>query len=127
MGKGRAYVSMSRGWALGSAKFRAALVEDFDLAASARAWEVGGAQEMRRVRCEKQLAACLRAVGKKSVSVAGEPKGPPELLGFAAGETNEALRTKRNALESQTGPFPGACSVRFCDSTSPVREAVAWP
>ena len=43
VGKGRAYVSMSRGWALGSAKFRAALVEDFDLAATSRAWEVGGA------------------------------------------------------------------------------------
>ena len=45
VGKGRTYVSMSRGWALGSANFRAALVEDFDLAATARAWEVGGAQE----------------------------------------------------------------------------------
>ena len=24
-----------------------------------------------------------------------------------------------HGFESQTGPFPGACSVLFCDSTSP--------
>jgi hypothetical protein len=33
----------------------------------------------------------------------------------------------RPNFESQTGPFPGACSVPFCDSTSPVRGTVAWP
>ena len=48
VGKGEAYVSMSQGWALGTEKFRAALVKDYDLVATARAWEADGAQEMRR-------------------------------------------------------------------------------
>ena len=30
-------------------------------------------------------------------------------------------------FESQAGPFPVACHVSSCDSTSPIRVAVAWP
>ncbi len=29
--------------------------------------------------------------------------------------------------ESQPGPFPVACHVPSCDSTNPIRAAVAWP
>ena len=48
-GKGAAYVSMSRGWALGTDQFRAALVQEFNLAATSRAWEVSPSSAVRIV------------------------------------------------------------------------------
>jgi hypothetical protein len=84
VGKGSAYVSLSQGWALGTEQFRAALVKDFDLAATARAWEVDGAQEVRSVRCEKQLRVCLRAIGRQPAKMADEPKGAVWKVAVAA-------------------------------------------
>ena len=83
-GKGPAYVSLSQGWALGTEKFRAALVKDFDLAATARAWEVDGAHEVRSLRCDEQLQACLRAVGQQRAQVTNEPKGAAWKIAVAA-------------------------------------------
>jgi REP element-mobilizing transposase RayT len=65
-------------------QFRAALVKDFDLAATARAWEVDGAQEVRSVRCEKQLRVCLRAIGRQPAKMADEPKGAVWKVAVAA-------------------------------------------
>ena len=39
--------AMSRGWAIGSGDFKAALLKDHALIATARAWECCGAQEIR--------------------------------------------------------------------------------
>ena len=83
-GKGPAYVSLSQGWALGTEKFRTALVKDYDLTATARAWEVGGADEVRSVRCEERLQACLRALGQQPANVADDPKGAAWKVAVAA-------------------------------------------
>jgi len=92
-GKGQAYASMSQGWALGTEKFRTALVKNYDLVATARAWEAGGAQEIRRRRCEEQLKACLRAVSKQRASVSGEPKGAAWKVAVAAWMKQETEAT----------------------------------
>jgi REP element-mobilizing transposase RayT len=46
-GGSQAYVSLSRGWALGGTEFKAALIEDHALVARTRAWESIGANEIR--------------------------------------------------------------------------------
>ncbi len=83
-GKGPAYVSMSQGWALGTERFKTALTKDFDLAATARAWETTGAREMRNIQSDQQLRACLRVVGKARAKVEGEAKGAPWKIAVAA-------------------------------------------
>lgn len=83
-GKGEAFVSMSQGWALGTERFRAALIKDFDLAATARAWETSGAREMKAVHCDDQLRTCLRALGKARWKASGETKGAPWKIAVAA-------------------------------------------
>lgn len=60
-GKSKAYVSLSKGWALGSEGFKTALMEDHALAATARAWETKGVQEIRQNAWE---TACCRALAK---------------------------------------------------------------
>jgi REP element-mobilizing transposase RayT len=83
-GNGPAYVSLSQGWALGTEGFRAALVKDHDLTATARAWEVGGADEVRNMRCEERLQACLRAMGKEQKNVMDDIKGAAWKVAVAA-------------------------------------------
>jgi putative transposase len=61
-GKSQAYVSMSRGWALGSAGFKQTLVADHALATTMRAWESSSAREVRELTWTEQLAELLRAV-----------------------------------------------------------------
>ena len=61
-----------------------AIVKDHDLTASARAWESGGAREVRRVRCEERLKTALRAVGQSRADPAAEPKGAPWKIAVAA-------------------------------------------
>ena len=54
---------------------------------------------------------------------------PPDKYGSATAIAVPPVRYPRGPqrLESQAGPFPVACHVPSCDSTSPIREAVAWP
>ena len=73
-GRNRAYVSMSKGWALGSDGFKADLIDEHDLAESSRAWETGGLREIREAKWSKALAACLRAVGKTEREIAADRK-----------------------------------------------------
>lgn len=61
-GKSQAYVSLSKGWALGSKGFKQALVADHALAASMRAWESGSAREVRELAWTEHLARLLREV-----------------------------------------------------------------
>jgi putative transposase len=58
-GKNAAYVSLTRGWAIGSKEFKSALVKDHALAENARAWESAGAQEMRAMRWQEALAKAM--------------------------------------------------------------------
>jgi len=62
-GRSQAYVSLSQGWALGSAGFKTALVQDHRVAALSRAWEQQGAREIREQGWERlcrQAMAALR-------------------------------------------------------------------
>ena len=58
-GKNKAYVNLSRGWALGTQAFKAALIHDHKLAADSRALETQGAAEVRRAHWEEALKAAL--------------------------------------------------------------------
>jgi REP element-mobilizing transposase RayT len=62
-GKSKAYVSLSRGWALGAQAFKKALVKDHQLAATAKAWESAGAREVREIQWQEALEASLRRLG----------------------------------------------------------------
>lgn len=65
-GQNSAYVNLSRGWALGSAAFKAKLIDDHDISAECRAWEESGADEVRERRWQQALE---RALGKLDVRV----------------------------------------------------------
>jgi putative transposase len=54
-GKNAAYASLSKGWALGSTEFKAALVRDHALVADVRAWEYAGATAMNEQRWQERL------------------------------------------------------------------------
>jgi putative transposase len=73
-GRGQAYVNMSRGWALGTAGFKKALIRDHGLAAVARAWERGGAREIREDGWLKELGVQLDKVGKTRTDAQKERK-----------------------------------------------------
>jgi REP element-mobilizing transposase RayT len=83
-GKSKAYVTMSKGWALGSGEFKAALVKDHALAASTRAWEAAGAGEIRAEQWREMLARCLRHVGKTTAEARTERKSAPWKIAIAA-------------------------------------------
>jgi putative transposase len=58
-GKNRAYVTLSRGWALGGPGFKQALLKEHAVAAEARAWESAGVKEVREARWQEALAAAV--------------------------------------------------------------------
>jgi putative transposase len=57
-----AYVSMSRGWALGGKDFKRTLLQDHAVAEEARAWESGGARQVREEKWRFALEGLLRNV-----------------------------------------------------------------
>lgn len=83
-GRSKAYVSMSKGWALGTSGFKAALIKDHALAAETRAWESAGVQEIRHARWEHQLARALKQLGKTRVDMSAERKSAPWKIAVAA-------------------------------------------
>ena len=83
-GKTKAYVSMSRGWALGTKDFKTALIKDHALAETSRAWEKTGVREMREARWEEALAAGLAALGKLPADVTADRKSAPWKVALAA-------------------------------------------
>jgi REP element-mobilizing transposase RayT len=82
-GRNKAYVSLSKGWALGTQGFKSALVKDHALAADARAWETGGAREIREQQWEECLAKCLRKAGKTLEAARSERKSAPWKVAIA--------------------------------------------
>jgi len=54
-GKSKAYVSMSKGWALGGKGFKQTLLQDQAIAADTRAWESTGVREIREAQWQKAL------------------------------------------------------------------------
>lgn len=83
-GRGKAYVSLSQGWALGTTGFKAALIKDHALAAETRAWESDGAQEIRAADWERRLACALKQLGKTGVEMSAERKSAPWKIAIAA-------------------------------------------
>jgi REP element-mobilizing transposase RayT len=83
-GKNQAYISLSRGWALGSAGFKQDLIRDHAMAATARAWERGGAEEIRASRGEELLAKALHALGRTEAQLRKPPKSAQWKVALAA-------------------------------------------
>jgi REP element-mobilizing transposase RayT len=73
-GRNAAYVSLSRGWALGTAGFKTELIRDHQLTASARAWEDSGAREMREQEWEARLADALGRARKTAADARRDRK-----------------------------------------------------
>ena len=75
-GRNAAYVSMSRGWAIGSDEFKQGLLQDHTVAAEARAWAEGGAAEVRAMRWQTALAAALARIPSLKKKRAGHKSAP---------------------------------------------------
>lgn len=61
-GRNKAYVTMSKGWALGTKDFKRSLLKDQAVALDDRTWEGGGLKEIRAARWEEALAALLERI-----------------------------------------------------------------
>jgi putative transposase len=83
-GKSKAYVNLSRGWALGSLEFKAALVEEHNLAAEARALEDLGAREVNEIRWTTALQRALREIDKTPADARAAAKSADWKLAVAA-------------------------------------------
>jgi len=98
-GKSKAYVAMSKGWVLGSPGFKAALIKDHQLVATSRAWEAGGAQEIREEAWRQALREGLQRRGKTADDVAHDRKTAPWKVALAAQLKQSTLA--RNAWLAQ--------------------------
>ena len=78
-GRSAAYVSMSRGWALGSKEFKRTLLQDHAVAEEIRAWERDGARQVRAEKWQQALEGFLRQV-------------PPEEMADARGSAPWQVR-----------------------------------
>ena len=67
-GRSAAYVSMSRGWALGGPEFKRALLQDHTVAEESRAWERGGAREVREGKWRMVLEKLLGEVPAETLA-----------------------------------------------------------
>jgi putative transposase len=68
VGKSKAYVSMSKGWALGGKDFKQALLLDQAVAAVTRAWESEGVREVREAQWRNALNRLRQQVSNEEVS-----------------------------------------------------------
>ncbi|MBI2496555.1 MAG: transposase [Opitutae bacterium] len=64
-GKSQAYVSMSKGWALGGKGFKQMLLQDQAVAADTRAWESSGVREVREAQWQAVLDRLRQQVPAK--------------------------------------------------------------
>ncbi len=81
VGKSKAYVSMSKGWALGGTGFKQALLQDHAVAVDARAWESKGVREVREAKWQEVLDRLSRAVPAKDKL--DQRKSAPWKIGLA--------------------------------------------
>lgn len=84
VGRNKAYVSLSRGWALGTKAFKTGLVKDHALAATTRAWESTGAREIREQRWEECLGKCLKKAGQSLEAAQSDRKSAAWKVAIAA-------------------------------------------
>jgi REP element-mobilizing transposase RayT len=83
-GRSQAYVTLSKGWALGSTDFKRALIHDHALAATSRAWEKQGAQEIKTEQWRIALARCLRHTDKTPQAITAGRKSADWKVAIAA-------------------------------------------
>jgi len=72
-GRNQAYVSLSRGWALGSKNFKEKLLQDHAITADTRAWETQGKTEIREAQWSKLLEKSRQTLGYKSADLCHPP------------------------------------------------------
>ena len=99
-GRNKAYVSLSRGWALGTKDFKAALAKDHVLAADSRAWEKAGSREIRELRWAPALEKCLKTLNKDTAAIRAEPKSAPWKAAIAL-RLKEATQADNRWLATQ--------------------------
>ena len=74
---------MSNGWALGSEKFKANLMETQDVPDSCRAWGAIGAKEVRSQRQKELLAVGLQTLEKNENDLKSGTKSAPWKIAIA--------------------------------------------
>ena len=72
-GRNEAYVSMSRGWALGSQGFKEDLRKEHGLAADSRAWESEGKDEIQQARWTKLFQSGCKVLGRTEADLGCRP------------------------------------------------------
>jgi len=110
-GKSKAYVSLSRGWALGTQDFKAALIQDHALLAASRAWESAGAQEIRAQQWARRLEQGLRAIKRTAAAAGQERKSAPWKAALAAWMKQKTPASNRWLAEQLQMGRPEAVSV----------------
>jgi len=83
VGKSKAYVSLSQGWALGSAGFKSTLIKDHAIAAQARAWETEGAAEIREQAWEELCRRALQVLHRTDAELKLAAKSAPWKVALA--------------------------------------------
>ncbi len=101
-GRNAAYVSMSRGWALGSQEFKDRLLRDYDPAEESRAWETQGRQEIRQARWAKLLGQALAVLGHTMAELPCPPAAQPWKIALIA-FLKESTQVSNAWLEQQFG------------------------
>jgi len=83
-GRSKAYVNLSRGWALGGVEFKQGLLRDHVDAVYTRAWEEVGARAMREMQWAQALRKILPAARRPETDLARAPKSAPWKLALAS-------------------------------------------
>jgi putative transposase len=109
-GKSKAYVNLSRGWALGSGEFKAALVQDLAVVADPRALEGSGALEVKQHRWSIALAAALQDMQKSRADLHRDRKSAHWKLLVAARMKRSTDASNRWLAENLNLGTPAALS-----------------
>lgn len=109
-GKSKAYVKLSRGWALGGAEFKAALLRDHAVARDTRAWEAHGVREVREAIWRVALEQALKAVGKDADEVRIAAKSASWKLAIASWVKSRTQAPNRWLSEHLNLGAPASCS-----------------
>jgi REP element-mobilizing transposase RayT len=81
--KGRTYVNLSKGWAIGTDEFKAALIAEHRLTALTRAWGQSGANEVRIAHWQTALNLALKTLNRSAKDASAARKSAPWKLAIA--------------------------------------------
>jgi hypothetical protein len=111
VGRTKAYVCMSEGWALGSAGFKQAIRRDHVVATEARAWDEAGVRETRQAEWTEVLQRLLKAAGKTAEDVRLERRAAAWQAGIAQQMKQSTRAGNRWLAEHLNLGSPKAASV----------------